>query len=122
MRADCDTLPVNHVAEWFFEAVSTSLLPTKLATITGKDDVRGELLTFSFHVHTEEEIKCYIIWNGQTMRFFGDHISKVLRCIFKQSQRNDEYLGGQEIKKMEQKLEELIPDKKFKAFCNQYSR
>ena len=64
--SDCDTLPKNHVAEWFFEAVRTCLLPVRTGwffeAITSKDSMRGELLTFSYHVHTDEEIKCYIHW------------------------------------------------------------
>ena len=56
-----------------------------------------------------------------SVRFHGDHISKVLSCLFEKSKQNDAYLQSEEIKKMEQKFDELMPDEKFKAFCNQYS-
>ena len=47
----------------------------RLCLIPGQDDshnitsdksVDGKVLTFQFNVEAKDEVKCYIIWNGQT--------------------------------------------------------
>ena len=39
----------------------------KSKPITAKDTLNGQLITFSFHVEEADKIKCYILWNGQSM-------------------------------------------------------
>ena len=56
-------------------------------TITSRDSVNGRLMTFSFHVEQADEIKCYIIWNGQTsfdlyVIYFICYLQNVVFCYY----------------------------------------
>eukprot|EP01084_Bolivina_argentea_P104742 187537_1 len=109
--ANCDTLPNNHVAEWYFESTRQCLIPRKAytgdmnkenehnknaeitdRTITATDGICGQLMSFSFHVEEARKIKCYIIWNGQTMRFHGEYLRAVLPLLFIKSKDKDNFV------------------------------
>ena len=87
----CDTMPTNHVIEWYFESVRKCLIPRKgfgdglsedtnkfisepkKKTITAQDGVCTQLITFSFHIEQEDEMGCYIIVNGQTSMIYIEY-------------------------------------------------
>eukprot|EP01083_Nonionella_stella_P300014 1022028_1 len=73
--SSCDTIPTGGLDEWYIQAVRDCIIPGIVEQkqsqrhnqrITAQEKVNGQLLTFSFNVEAEDQIKCYIIWNGQT--------------------------------------------------------
>eukprot|EP01084_Bolivina_argentea_P286474 491431_1 len=96
----CDTIPYQHVAEWYFESVRKCIIPRKgfgdgssdrnlnrqadpcNTTINSQSEASGKLMTFSFNVESKEEIKCYLYWNGQTQRFLPMDIQQLLPLLF----------------------------------------
>ena len=62
---DCNKLPPDHVPEIGFELIQKCLIPRPDGHITAKDGICGQLLTFMFHIEQKDEIRCYIVWNGQ---------------------------------------------------------
>ena len=93
----------------------------KTKIVTAKDNVCGQLLTFSFHVNDVNEIKCYIIWNGQMMRFHGDYIRKVLPSLFTESDDNNAFLKSKLVEEIESKFDKYIVDQQLDNFCSQYN-
>eukprot|EP01084_Bolivina_argentea_P102236 183191_1 len=112
----------NHVAEWFMVAARQCLIPgivpkagkkqqTPDKVITATDNVCGQLMTFSFHVEARDEVRCYIIWNGQTMRFRGDNLVDILEMLFVKHQWVKDQL-----KKQLAKFDDQVIDAKFQEF------
>lgn len=64
----CDAIPTDFVSEWFMNAARLCLIPGQddSHNITSDKSVDGKVLTFQFNVEAKDEVKCYIIWNGQT--------------------------------------------------------
>eukprot|EP01084_Bolivina_argentea_P044447 81786_1 len=85
---DCNTIPKHHVPEFGFELIRKCIIPSEETNITALDTVNGQLLTFMFNVEQSDEIKCYLVWNGQTMRFHGEHIMQVLPNLFIDNESN----------------------------------
>ena len=56
--------------EWFILSEMKCLIPgndtMSIAPITASDSLDGQLLTFSFVIKAENEMRCYVIWNGQS--------------------------------------------------------
>ena len=63
---DCNEMASDHVPEIGFEFLKTCILPRKDKHVSADEGLCGQLLTFMFNVEAADEIKCYIIWNGQT--------------------------------------------------------
>eukprot|EP01084_Bolivina_argentea_P297050 511688_1 len=120
----CDTIPRDHVDEWYIQAVRECVLPgmddekqPQNKRITAQENVNGQLLTFSFNVEEQDAIKCYIIWNGQTMRFKGDNLGKILSYLFVESQQDEdrERTLGEQLAQFDQQ----VVDMKFEEFYAQ---
>ena len=95
---ECNTIPSGrHVAEWYFESTKKCLIPGKYfgdekkenddlqpeeKTITSDDAVGGKLITFSFHCEKKDQIKCYMYWNGQCVRFYPQDIIQIFKYMF----------------------------------------
>ena len=65
-------MPDKHVPEWYVESGRQCLIPNGHedgSNITSTDPLDGQLMTFSFHVETIDQIRCYIIWNAQTSMY-----------------------------------------------------
>ena len=76
------------------------------------------LVTFSYHVREKDDIKCYLLWNGQNHRFYPQDILDVFPEIFKMDEKESEEFeseGKEELKKM---IAEIRPftDTKFEQF------
>ena len=87
--------------------------------ITSKDAVNGQLLTFQFNVEAENAIKCYIIWNGQTMRFKGDNLADILSFIFVEDQESKEKEDNADNNLYEERISAFnqeLKDTEFDAF------
>ena len=65
-----------------------------------------------FTVHQIDQIKCDIIWNGQSMRFDYQHITQVLPHLFQKDDINKEF-GEGEGKQLEDIYKQFINDKSF---------
>ena len=64
---DCNDMASDHVPEIGFEFLKTCILPRNATPhVCATDGLCGQLMTFMFNVEAIDEIKCYIIWNGQT--------------------------------------------------------
>eukprot|EP01084_Bolivina_argentea_P264927 448937_1 len=117
---DSNTIKTDHVAEIGFDLLQKCIIPRgdikDAKNITPKTDVCGQLITFMFNVEAINEIKCYIVWNGQTMRFHGDHIGKILPNIFVENDENKNFANTQEAKGLEREFETIMDDRKFAKF------
>merc|ERR1712154_250089 len=86
----CNWMEAAAVPEIGVEFVRNCLIPRKDAkNITALDNCGGQLMTFMFNVEARDRVKCYLIWNGQTMRFHGEHLVQVLPEIFNKSKANE---------------------------------
>eukprot|EP01083_Nonionella_stella_P195308 719529_1 len=125
---ECDSIPINHVEEWFIQARRECLIPGiddkqlyqtkrgKYQRITAQDHVDGQLLTFSFDVEAIDEVKCYINWNGQAVRFTGDNLERILSCLFVESEPS---IKIQKNGLLTKSFEENVVDIPFENFCAQ---
>ena len=130
-------MPHNHVPEWYFETIRRCIIPRKGfgdgttervhndkkhtkpndKTITATDSINGELLTFSFHIEQIDEMKCYIIWNGQMSRFHGDFIRTLLPLLFVGSDNETKkFINSKQTQKFVKTFDEMIIDAKFERF------
>ena len=114
---DSNKIDNDCVPEIGFELIRKCLIPRKdNDNIIGSNQLCGQLLTFMFNVQQVDEIKCYIIWNGQTMRFHAEHISTILPTLFINSNENKEFVNGKDSKGLQQLFEKNINDRKFTRF------
>eukprot|EP01083_Nonionella_stella_P099541 279889_1 len=122
--ASCDTIPAGSLDEWYIQAVRDCIIPgideQKQSQrcnqrITAQENVNGQLLTFSFNVETEDQIKCYIIWNGQTMRFKGDNLGTVFSYLFVESSTAKK----EHVMDQFNMFDTQVMDREFEGFCEQ---
>eukprot|EP01084_Bolivina_argentea_P243359 407990_1 len=113
---NCNTLPRNHVPEIGFDLIQKCLLKTQDKTITASDRLCGQLMTFMFMVERMDNIKCYVVWNGESMRFHGEHISQVLPNLFISSEENVKFKDSVQANKLGIIFNENTRDTKFETF------
>ena len=65
------------VQEWYFESTATCLIP-----ITSEKAINDKSISFSFHNISENQIRCYMNWNGQIHRIFNDTLMQTLKSVF----------------------------------------
>lgn len=101
--------------EWFISVKLNCLIPgnDKIEPITALNSLCGQLLTFSFVIQAENAMKCYIMHNGQTMRFQGPSSGKLLSYLFKEN--NYEQYVDEKMKE----FDHLMKDEKFEEFYAQ---
>ena len=97
----------------------------KNGNIGASDHVKGALLTFSFHVKAVDQIKCYIYYNGQMLRFMASDLRIVLPTLFNMDAfQNDAYLENkkfmQELDSRIKLLDEMLVDREFRSFRKSY--
>merc|ERR1712154_193330 len=114
----CNKMQNDYVPEIGFEFLRTCILPRSKQKkhITATDGVCGQLITFMFNVEANDEIKCYIVWNGQTMRFHGDHIIKILPNIFVETEQSKAFKESERAKKLQDEFDQFMDDRKFARF------
>jgi len=109
--------PEGHVPEIGFEFVRQCIIPNAAKNITARDAVCGQLITFMFSVEASDQIKCYVIWNGETMRFHGDHIWQVLPYMFEETEQNTQFVENKEQRaRMAEKFDKGVCDAEFERF------
>ena len=98
---DVRSIPHDAVPEWEFNAAKTCIIPSvprddnedekgddgdKIGDITSvtaiPDTVDGQLLVLSFHVKSQDCIRCWMHINGQVVRFMPEDITDVLPLFF----------------------------------------
>merc|ERR1712228_654239 len=115
---DCNKFEKDHVPEIGFEFLRKCVIPqSDKHHITAIDRLCGQLMTFMFNVDAKDEMRCYIVWNGQTMRFHGDHISQILPNVFVEGEYgNKEFVAGKELIKMGHQFDKFMEDRRFEQF------
>ena len=83
---------------------------------------KGSLITFSFQCKWQNEIKCFLYWNGQMIRFFGDEVETIFPRIFNMDHEdnNMDYFGTDEFKNDIDYINEKLRDRKFEAFQSSF--
>eukprot|EP01083_Nonionella_stella_P199338 731035_1 len=111
-------IPRNNVPEWYFDAPTQFMLPSNDEAIQSRwQNNGGKAMVFSFHVHSKDEMKVYLYYNGGMMRFFGEDVINVLPLFFDDTlPGNKEFLNGQKIIEISKKLQ--FVDSKFESFMN----
>ena len=80
---------------------------------------KGGLLTFSFQCKASDQIKCYMYWQGQMIRFFPDEIETVFSQIFNMDcDDNKTYFENEHFKTTIANIKDKLQDKKFNAFVS----
>merc|ERR1712241_1258648 len=128
MLAEADTLPSNHVTEWYVRALSTNIIPGRMYTDDdhecddapktkgiGAKNKYGRIMTFSFQVDAEDEIKCYLVWMGQMLRFKGECLSDILAFLFVNAER-----GATKVQL--QRMDDELTDARFDYFYEQIQK
>ena len=85
-------------------------------SINATSAAQGQVLTFSYHIWAEDEIKCYLLWQGQCHRFYPQDIIDVLPSIFVKSDKNKAFAISEEAQRLANKMTTFIPDNKFERF------
>ena len=80
-------------------------------------------MTFSFHVLSSGEIKCYLLWQGQCHRFYMQDIITLLPEIFIKNNENQHFAASDYAKRLVNNMTEnnLISDKKFEQFYRAFN-
>eukprot|EP01084_Bolivina_argentea_P024419 45498_1 len=111
----------NDVDEYGFELLQNCLIPRGTKEnpnhITSNTNLRGELLTFMFNIKTRNEIRCYVIWNGQTMRINGENITNVLSCLFEENDILTMGLWDFDVTNIVHRINSHMRDVTYKGFC-----
>eukprot|EP01083_Nonionella_stella_P102604 291972_1 len=110
-------IPKNNVPEWYFDAPKQYLLPSndQAVPLTSQTKCGGKTMVFSFHVHSKDEMKVYLYYNGGMMRFFGEDVINVLPLFFDDTfGDNKEFMNSKKIKQISKSLQ--FVDSKFEAF------
>eukprot|EP01083_Nonionella_stella_P065055 170115_1 len=119
---DCNEMEVDHVPEIGFEFVRNCLIPSqnKDEPIAASNAMSAKLLTFMFNVEERDHVRCYVIWNGQSMRFQGQHIAQVLPILFKETEENKLFAEGEKkTKHMQSMFNQAAQDTKFEDVYEQ---
>eukprot|EP01083_Nonionella_stella_P254455 874339_1 len=82
-----NVVPNDEVPESYIDASLCSVLPVDPGEpdegdIGAKNGCNGYTLTLSFHAKEEKEIKCYLFWSGQMIRFMPEDMKTLLPSIF----------------------------------------
>ena len=79
-----------------------------------RESLRGQMFVISYHIISKDEIRCYLFYQGQCFRFYGEDLINVLPIFFvNQKQARNIMLTKY---KHEQKWR-----KAFDEFCNTFN-
>lgn len=100
-------------------------MPLNDMNIGTASNIKGSVLTISFHVMSQDEIRCYIYYNGQFSRIPMNKkdenryvtIKNMLKSLFiMKNNENIQYLGSEQIDGSLEVINDHIKDSKFDAF------
>merc|ERR1712228_260419 len=87
------------------------------AAITTLSQCKGAALTLSFHVESEDEIRCYLFLNGQGIRFFPEDIKLLLPQFFDSEYLdNATFANSEEAESLIDEMNKTLSDLRFEAF------
>ena len=46
------------------------------------DGLKGQMFVLSYHIISKDEIRCYLFYQGQSFRFYGEDLINVLPIFF----------------------------------------
>eukprot|EP01084_Bolivina_argentea_P024182 45106_1 len=116
----------SHVPEVYLAKSKNCILPKtgyhddnvinkKNHTISVCDTLNGKNFILSFHVEAQDNVKCYVFFNGTIARFFPEDMLNVWPKFFKNSKQNEEFLKKKE--ELLQSLEKVeIRDDRFEEW------
>jgi len=81
---------------------------------------QGPQITLSFHVESEESMRCYFYVNGQCTRFMPEDLKMLLPLFFEETKENVEYAQGKEINRLMQEMKGKLRDADFEAFLKKF--
>merc|ERR1719461_491307 len=89
--------------------------------ITSLSACKGAMMALSFHVESADEIRCYLILNGQCIRFMPRDIIDVLPLFFDpEVEGNKDWKKSKEAMELVEKIEKNLVDGRFNAFLQKY--
>eukprot|EP01084_Bolivina_argentea_P107932 192919_1 len=138
---NCVNIPRDVCGLWFISASRTSLLPDMkygngeqaLKDVINLNATREELLksnidsgshckagllTISFHVKSKDEVKMYLYFNGQMIRFMPKDIKIILPLLFNMEygDNNGFIKNTEEVNPIIKNISKVIKDEYFNAF------
>ena len=144
---NCCIIPNDAKSEWYLNSSKTCLLPNSLYGTKDKEsqgianndeddnkmtpendmnigtasNIKGSVLTISFHVMSQNEVKCYLYYNGQFSRIPMNNkdsiIKNMLESLFIMTNNdNQNYIGSEHIGEVIKVMNTHINDHKFDAF------
>ena len=140
----CNTIPNNHAAQWYFDSSLACIIPN----IGFNNDPYGEpvlpfgeqygsyryiyngpitsevfepnLMTFSFHVESCNEIKAYLYFRGAVIRFMPEDIINLLPGRFVENEANKQWIKSQQAQEFIAKMKQKLYDCTFDIFYEKY--
>eukprot|EP01084_Bolivina_argentea_P195999 336085_1 len=100
-------------AKYILPGTNKALLPSN---INSRTFLKGEMLTVSFHVQSEEEIRCYLYLNGGMARFMPQDIMDFLCPAFIENEKNSDFIKSDAMKEMIEKMTVQLRDERFRVF------
>eukprot|EP01084_Bolivina_argentea_P294264 506268_1 len=125
---ECNMMPQlqNQMPEWQFNAIQTCLIPgydnekQQKDTIT-TNSICNNLITFSYHIESWNEMRCYLFHNQQMSRFYTEDIINVLPSLFDEDSFNNyAFTYSDQLKNILENIE--IIDNRFELFNDQMNR
>merc|ERR1712216_808226 len=80
----------------------------------------GAMITLSFHVFRDNEVRVYLYNNGQCIRFMPNDIIDLLPIFFNKSEENIEFTKSEAAKKLANIMMDNVRDIHFDAFLQKY--
>jgi len=145
--SNCSSFPEHeqgHLQLWYFDAARTAILPEKALVVhkrpsddTSDDEeeekpkvarqksfnaVNKNAMTLSFHVESEDEIRCYLFVQTMCMRFMPEDIIDVLPTFFDSGFRDNaawtkgDSPSGKVAKDLVKVMKTQLTDPRFDAF------
>ena len=83
----------------------------------GSTTARVSALTLAFHVRSRDEIKCFLCFNGEIIRFLAQDIKEVLPRLFNMEfLGNERFAQGEQIDTFVKQIDERLIDAPFETF------
>eukprot|EP01084_Bolivina_argentea_P099303 178512_1 len=89
-------IPTNCLFEWNHYVSQQCIIPTNRGNITSLNCSDYYVVTFSIHAMEEDYVKCYVHWNGQTIRLLSENMLAILSMLFYPNKENQMFLNNKD--------------------------
>jgi len=126
--SNCNSFPKGeYVQLWYFDSARTCILPN-VGYGAGKDALAkgsttlnsaspGPVITLSFHVESQDEIRCYLCANGGSMRLMPSDLKNVVHKFFEPKfGGNAAWPKSKEAADLVERIQSKLVDAKFDSF------